>query len=64
MTDLSNPEEFAKAFESLDATSEPVVISEPEAIRNALDADEPKHKPAKYPYRIVEGRMVKVCDKS
>jgi hypothetical protein len=36
------------------------IIEDSEQIRNAVDADVPMHKPARYPYQIIEGQMVRV----
>lgn len=36
------------------------IIEDSEQIRNAVDADKPEHKPARYPYQIIEGQMVRV----
>ena len=49
-----NPNEFSKAWHELDATESPAEI------RQAFEGDQESHKPAKYPYQIINGQLVRV----
>lgn len=49
-----NKDEFAAAWAELDATESPAEI------RAAFERDDnPEHKPAKYPYKLINGELVR-----
>ena len=50
----NNPNEFSQAWRNLDATE----------IRQAFEGDQDSHKPAKYPYQIINGQLVRVDGQS
>jgi len=50
----NNPDDFSRAWHELDATESPAEI------RAAFERDDnPEPKPARYPYKLINGELVK-----